>query len=271
METHVQSLSEEVASFESGFTSNRLTNKYLIARLDGRSFSKFTKRFKRNGEAYNTLFARLMMTTAKTLLEQNAAEFAYTQSDEMTLLFVHPQADLGIWPPEDEGGTLPFGGRVGKIGTVLSGQVSSIFTYNFFSPVYSELSSLHSENSEIFPHFDCRLFGTDDPDMVRKCFLARGLDGRRNAVQMAASSHFSHRELHKKSTSDMREMLQRKGINFEDYPYFFKRGTFLTKSEFFALTACSHSGIEFERGDFSITDMRPSLSTNSIAVWESVK
>jgi tRNA(His) 5'-end guanylyltransferase len=41
---------------------------------------------------------------------------------------------------------------------------------------------------------------------------------------MLGQTHFSHKELHKKSTSDIQEMLWQKGINFNNMPIEFKRG-----------------------------------------------
>jgi hypothetical protein len=40
---------------------------------------------------------------------------------------------------------------------------------------------------------------------------------------------YSHRELDHKTSPEMQEMLFAKGINFNDYPAFFKRGTFIRR------------------------------------------
>ncbi len=47
---------------------------------------------------------------------------------------------------------------------------------------------------------------------------------------MAASHYYSHKQLHKKNGSDMQEMLFQKGVNWNDYPDFFKRGTYVRRS-----------------------------------------
>jgi tRNA(His) 5'-end guanylyltransferase len=46
---------------------------------------------------------------------------------------------------------------------------------------------------------------------------------------MAAQSVFSHKELMNKNGSDKQEMLFQKGINWNDYPTFFKRGTYIQR------------------------------------------
>jgi tRNA(His) guanylyltransferase len=46
---------------------------------------------------------------------------------------------------------------------------------------------------------------------------------------MAASTVYSHKELHGKNGNEKQEMLFQKGINYNGYPRFFKEGTFLRK------------------------------------------
>ena len=46
---------------------------------------------------------------------------------------------------------------------------------------------------------------------------------------MAAQSVYSHKQLHGKNTSEMQDMLHEKGINWNDYPAFFKRGQYVRR------------------------------------------
>jgi tRNA(His) 5'-end guanylyltransferase len=46
---------------------------------------------------------------------------------------------------------------------------------------------------------------------------------------MAASAYYSHSELMGKNGSDKQEMLFQKGVNWNDYPTFFKRGTYVQR------------------------------------------
>jgi len=46
---------------------------------------------------------------------------------------------------------------------------------------------------------------------------------------MAASCYYSHNELQGKSGSEKQEMLWQKGVNFNSYPAFFKRGTWVRR------------------------------------------
>ncbi|MGL1442107.1 tRNA(His) guanylyltransferase Thg1 family protein, partial [Vibrio parahaemolyticus] len=54
----------------------------VVARLDGRSFSKFTDGLER---PYDRRLSELMVTTADYVARQTQACMAYTQSDEITL------------------------------------------------------------------------------------------------------------------------------------------------------------------------------------------
>lgn len=42
---------------------------------------------------------------------------------------------------------------------------------------------------------------------------------------MAAQALFSHREMHGKNTSVLQDMMHARGVNWNDYPATFKRGT----------------------------------------------
>src|SRR5690606_20869452 len=54
-------------------------------------------------------------------------------------------------------------------------------------------------------------------------------DAVKNSVTMAAQSVYSDRELHGKHSGDKQEMLWQRGINWNDYPPFFKRGVYLKR------------------------------------------
>jgi tRNA(His) guanylyltransferase len=60
-------------------------------------------------------------------------------------------------------------------------------------------------------------------------FLWRERDATKNSITMAASSVYSHKELDKKNSTEKQEMLFKKGINWNNYPDFFKRGTYVKR------------------------------------------
>ena len=181
----------------------------IYARLDGKSFHTFTRGMKR---PYDQELSDMMIRTTKHLVEKTNALIGYTQSDEISLVWYYPE-------PESE----PlFGGRIMKMSSVLAGMCSSFFT--------AECLDLWPETVHALPSFDCRVLSLPNKEEAANMFLWREVDATKNAISMAARAYFSHKELQNKSGSAMQEMLfQKHGINFNDYPAFFKRGTFVRR------------------------------------------
>ncbi|KKN15477.1 hypothetical protein LCGC14_0985720, partial [marine sediment metagenome] len=50
----------------------------------------------------------------------------------------------------------------------------------------------------------------------------------RNSLQMLARTHFSHKELNEKNTSDIHEMLHQKEVNWADLEPVWKNGVFIS-------------------------------------------
>ena len=83
--------------------------------------------------------------------------------------------------------------------------------------------------SENLPMFDARVFSVPNLVEAANCLVWREQDATRNSVQMAARANFSHTDCHLKNKSKLMDMLHSKGINWNDYPPFFKRGTYLKR------------------------------------------
>jgi tRNA(His) guanylyltransferase len=49
---------------------------------------------------------------------------------------------------------------------------------------------------------------------------------------MAAQSHYSQKELHKAASPKLHDLLHAKGINWNDFPAFFKRGTYVARRKY---------------------------------------
>lgn len=78
-------------------------------------------------------------------------------------------------------------------------------------------------------------------------FLWRWKDATKNAIQMVAQEAFSPKQLHGKHGGEMIEMLRERQIVFDDFPAFFRRGTFARRIvEWRELSAdeCSHIPLE---------------------------
>jgi tRNA(His) guanylyltransferase len=181
----------------------------IYARIDGRCFSTFTRGMER---PYDIKLSHLMINVTKALIKETNALIGYTQSDEISL----------CWYNDDYKSELFFNGKIFKITSALS----AIASVHFLKGAMELWPEKCQRN---LPTFDARAIQLPNVDECANMFLWREIDATKNAISMAARSFYSHKKLFKKNSSRMQEMLFEKGVNFNDYPPFFKRGTFVRK------------------------------------------
>jgi tRNA(His) 5'-end guanylyltransferase len=180
----------------------------VIARLDGKGFSKFTKGLKR---PYDERLSRLMIETTKYLVKETNANCGYTQSDEISL----------VWYSDTHESKIYFDGRLFKMISDLAAMCSVYFN--------RELPKYIPEKTHLMPRFDSRVFNVPTLEEAANIFLWRELDATKNSITMAASELYSHNFLHGKNGSEKQELLFQKGINWNEYPDFFKKGTYIQR------------------------------------------
>jgi tRNA(His) guanylyltransferase len=183
----------------------------IYARIDGRCFSGFTRGLDR---PFDLRITRAMIATAKYLVEETQARIGYTQSDEINL----------VWQQERYEAEVFFGGKVQKMVSVLAGLATAKFNHLCLC---EEVLRVRAERSP--PVFDCRAFQLPNRTEAANAILWREKDATKNAISMAARSFYPHRQLHGRSSPEMQEMIFQKGQNFNDYPAYFKRGTFVRR------------------------------------------
>lgn len=183
----------------------------VYARIDGRCFSRFTSGM---DSPYDVRMSRAMVETTKHLVEQTHARIGYTQSDEISLVWLQERYDSEMF----------FAGKTQKICSVLAGMTSAFFALHCERDEY--LATFTRRNS---PHFDCRAFSLPNRTEAANAFLWRERDATKNSISQAARSFYSHKVLHGKSGPEMQEMIFAKGQNFNDYPALFKSGTFVRR------------------------------------------
>ena len=150
-----------------------------------------------------------MVDTMKTLVERFHPAVAYTQSDEITLVWLSN--------PYDDA-ELMFNGRFQKFDSLLAGFASAFFAREALQWLPEKASSV--------PYFDCRTFVTPTRMEAYNAMLWRQVDCVKNAISMAAQSEFSHKALQGKKSAEMVQMLADKGVVFNDFPSAFRFGTF---------------------------------------------
>jgi len=181
----------------------------IYARVDGRSFSKFTHGMER---PYDLRLSECMIQTTEWLVAEANANLGYTQSDEISL----------VWYQPDPTSQTFFNGKLSKLHSVLAAMTTAKFT---------SLAVKHWPDrvAKLLPHFDARIINLPTLIETANMILWRERDATRNSIEMAGRHYYSSKQLFKKNCRVIQEMLFEKGVNWNNYPAFFKRGTFVQK------------------------------------------
>jgi tRNA(His) guanylyltransferase len=177
---------------------------YMVARIDGRGFTKLTKEIHQFEAPYDIRFRDYMVETTKHLMECGfRVIYGYTQSDEISLLF-HKEEDA-------------FGRKIRKFNSILAGEASAKF-----SVLLGDVAC-----------FDCRISQLPNIKAVMDYFRWRNEDAHRNALnghcywmfrKKGSSPQEATNYLSGMSVGDKNELLFQNGINFNDIPAWQKRG-----------------------------------------------
>jgi len=202
----------------------------VIIRLDGRSFHTFTKGFKR---PFDEILIKTMQETTKYLCENiQGCVLGYTQSDEITLVLVdYKKLNSSAW----------FDYEIQKMCSIAASMATMAFNriFNDFASTYWNEMYEYDEYIEALQRavekgamFDARVFNIPKEE-VTNCVYWRQLDASRNSIQMVGQANFSHKELQNKSCNDIQDMLMtQKGINWNDFPTYQKRGSCCIKESY---------------------------------------
>lgn len=253
-------IDDRMKFYEKNYLPERFTPLLpTLARLDGKSFHNFCRNLNR---PYDKRLSSLMIDCTKYLVSETNATCGYTQSDEITLSWYSTDFESKIW----------FDGRISKMISVLAATQSVYFN--------KQLTLYFTDNNFLnkMPLFDCRVWQVPNIEEGANAYLWREQDATKNAISMAARTYYSHNEVENKNGSQLQELLWQKGINFNDYPDFFKRGTFIqrkkalrkfTTQEFNDLPpkhqARQNPKLLFERTDYVVLDMPPFSKVNNRA------
>lgn len=174
---------------------------WLVVRLDGRGFGRFTAaRFEK---PFDPRVRDLMCAVARALLIDFNGLYAYTMSDEISLL----------WPPQWD----LFGRVVEKIISISAGLASAAFTQACGEPA----------------HFDSRIWLGVNVEAVIDYFRWRQADAARNALhswcywtlrKSGAGAGEAMRQLDHSTARVKRELLSQHGVIFDDVPAWQRRG-----------------------------------------------
>ena len=208
-------LGDRIKSYEASTETRLLPRLPVVVRLDGRSFSKFTKGMK---VPFDKDFREAMIEVTKYLVEQTHAKIGYTQSDEITLVLSTDNIKQG---------SVMFDGRVQKITSNFAAMASVKFLLEMQKRFPDKVNG-----DKKLPSFDARVFAVPSKTEAMNSVLWRVNDAVKNSISMVAQSFFSHKELQNLNGNQMQEMLIReRGVNWNDYSSNEKQGTFIRKEK----------------------------------------
>ena len=208
-------------------TDYRLPKKtYVMVMIDGKNFSRLIKN--KYEKPFDDKFINMMNEVAIYVCKNvQGCKFAYTQSDEITFVLT----DF-----ENEETSAYFDYRLCKMQSI----IASLATAKFNQLVALNLLDTPCSSEDIkqiikhmsFAQFDCKVWNTDNFNDVFAYFLWRQIDCVRNSKQQAAQTYLSHKELLGKHTDEQVQMLlEKKGIDWNEYSDGKKYGRFIYKEQ----------------------------------------
>lgn len=205
-------LGRRMKSYEAATCNQKLLVQIpVLARIDGRAFHSFTKGLNR---PYDKNLLKLMQETTKFLVDHTAALVGYTQSDEISLLWLAQTYKSDIF----------FSGKVSK----MVSNLSSLTTYFFNKEIPKYLPSKMDRPAL----FDARVFNVPNKTEACNYLIWREKDAVRNSIQMLGQANYSQKELHRLTCKDIKQkLLEEKNISWEVLPSSFKRGSYFCKEQ----------------------------------------
>ena len=259
-------------------TYENVTRTYLtrrtpvIIRIDGKAFHSFTRGFEK---PFDNILVKTMQQTMKHLCENiEGCVLGYTQSDEITLVLCdYKKLTSQAW----------FDNNIQKICSVSASMATMAFNLAFRQNVkewdvdcYADMdvtclsrSRVQYDRSRVqydkyvskfdTAMFDSRVFNIPKEE-VNNCLLWRQQDATRNSIQSVAQANFSHRQLECKNCKELQKiLLQEKGIDWNTYPTYLKRGSCCVKSTY----TIEIDGKDVQRSRWIIDNDIPIFSQNT--------
>lgn len=181
-----------------------LPEMWMVARIDGRNFTRLTKEVLDWETPFDMRMRDLMTETTAHLMQCGLRViYGYTQSDEISLLF-----------DRDE---MAFERKTRKYDSILAGEASAAFSLRL---------GYHAA-------FDCRISQLPNVERVCDYFRWRSEDANRNSLSAhcywrlrneGLTADAASRQLNRLSMGQKRELLLVRDVDFETLPAWQKRG-----------------------------------------------
>lgn len=197
-------LDRRMRVFETAHDLCVLPGLWMVARLDGRGFTRLTKEVHQFEAPFDARFRDAMVETTEHLMDRGFdVLYGYTESDEISLLFQKRETH--------------FGRKLRKYNSILAGEASAKI-----SLVLGSVATM-----------DCRVSQLPSNEDVIDYFRWRNEDAHRNALNAhcywllrgeGVSAQEATKRLLGRSVAAKNELLFQRGVNFNDLPNWQKRG-----------------------------------------------
>lgn len=200
--------STHMNEYENVFTDQVIKREdIMVVRLDGRCFSSFTRSLKKKYHPFHKGFTESMRQLCKYLVIIYNPVIAFTQSDEISLIFINKPRTEHL-----------FAGKIFKIVSLLAADAS--LYYNQL------LEKLIPEKKGSNAMFDCRVFIVPSQREAYNYLCWRRNVGYDDAVSSVAREYFPDNFLLLKNTDARKDLLETKDICFDErYEEKYKYGT----------------------------------------------
>lgn len=197
-------LDSKMRVYETASDRTVLPGMYMVARIDGKNFTRLTKELHDFEKPFDERFRDYMVETVKHLMNTGFnIIYGYTESDEISLLF-HIDDNT-------------YGRKLRKLISILAGEASAKFSLLLGSVAV----------------FDCRISEFPNSALVLDYFRWRNEDAHRNALsahcywqlrKTGLSATEATQRISKLSTAAKNDLLFSFGINYNNLPSWQKRG-----------------------------------------------
>ena len=201
------SLGDRMKEYESTSEVYLPEKSYIVIRLDGHRFSKYTKDFSR---PFDRTFSNAMQEVTVELCKEFGAITGYTQSDEITLILA-PKFS------KDHSNQI-YKGRVSKLTSL---------TASFASVKFNNLMKNYAKKDG---WFDSRAYGVDTIEEATNSIIWRSRDAIKNSKAMFAQTYCNHKTLLNKNSQEQIEICKElTGKDWEVQSSAYKYGTLVKK------------------------------------------
>ena len=244
----VESLGARLKGYEKDFESRIDAEDYIVCRIDGHKFSKFTKGFKK---PFDETLSNAMVQTTNDLVAKFGAVTGYTQSDEITLIFIpqfHDKDDEII-------NNQVFGGRIQKMVSLIAAFTTMKFNKHLEDGIKQSTAKIEEYFSNAFrmtteeeefeikreimfskignAWFDARIYGVSDKEEAFNSLMWRVRDAEKNSRSMFAQTYCSHKSLLNKTGKEQVEFCKETtSMDWETIDDKYKYGVLVKKEKY---------------------------------------